>query len=179
MAGPCFAPRLESETKTSRDVKRDPIHDWKTPANHLDSTPLYRSARIPPISKRSLRLQSLPTRQRNHQQKAGASNASRLPQQAGLALDDYENHSNRTRTIGTRSNRRIEPSDRARARRQWRAHRRARRVKEGDRVSVGRADQDRQGRVWEKRRDGVAARQQPVRRKRTWRAKCETYRRAC
>jgi hypothetical protein len=34
-------------------------------------------------------------------------------------------------------------------------------------VSAGRADQDRQGRVWEKRRDGVAVRQQPVRRKRT------------
>jgi hypothetical protein len=38
-------------------------------------------------------------------------------------------------------------SDRARALRQWRARRRARRAKEDDPASVGRADQDNQGRV--------------------------------
>jgi len=29
---------MKSGTKTSRDLKRDRIHDWKAPANQLDST---------------------------------------------------------------------------------------------------------------------------------------------
>jgi uncharacterized protein YijF (DUF1287 family) len=52
---------FKSETKTSRDVKRDRIHDWKALANHLDSTT---PRKILQISRRSLRLEVCLTRQR-------------------------------------------------------------------------------------------------------------------
>jgi hypothetical protein len=171
---------MKSGTKTSRDLKRDRIHDWKAPANHLDST-------IPHIpAQNNINLQTIvatttpfnattnhalrPAKSRRIARVATATTfwtcdkRLRGPIAAGRAIRNFGG---------------IQESNRVRAQRQWRAHKRARRVKEDDPVSAGRADQDRQGRVWEKRRDGVAAQQQPVGRKRTPHKKCATYWHAC
>ena len=40
--------RMKSGTKTSRDVKRDRISDWKAPANHLNTKPRHYPARNTP-----------------------------------------------------------------------------------------------------------------------------------
>lgn len=169
---------MNSETKTSRDVKRDRNRGWKAPANHVNSTtrsnfcakspePPYNSYDRK-VFQRDIEPHAPCSKKPTHRTRRDCHN------NTGLILDDQKTHCDWTRTTRTRSSRGIYKSHRARAQKQWRAHRRARRVKEDDRAWVGRADQGRQGRVWAKRRDGVAVRTQPVCCER-----CRIHRRAC
>ena len=170
---PRFAPlRVGNQNNPIRDVKRDHIRDWKASTNYLDYSAHYNFAQNTRIlqtivaATKLINATNKPTSCPARSKRIGrvATATAHWNRSGRLQNPDQSD----TRESRTRSSRRHSQPDCARARRQWRAHRRARRVKEDGQALVGRADQHNQGRVWAKRRDGVAVRQQSVCCKKCW-----------